>query len=227
MACRTLPTFLLRPLSKVKKSSSFYPSSVPTIIPSSEPTNAPQGSSSSKQCFSGSETVTLNSGVSALISQVQLGDFILSADAAGNLKYSEVVAIPHAVNDEKATFIEISTVMGRDIKMTMDHLVFAGDCNTADFVLTSAAQVVVGSCLKTVSGPEEIVAVNSVESRGLYTIVVKEEFVVVNGIVASPFAVNHVVANAFYNIHRFLLPRLSPAGMIQRTLEAFAVLISV
>lgn len=46
--------------------------------------------------------------------------------------------------------------------------------------------------------------VSTTLSEGLQTIVTKAEFVVVNGIVASPFAYSHVAGNLYYQLHRFL-----------------------
>ena len=46
--------------------------------------------------------------------------------------------------------------------------------------------------------------IETVQGKGLYTVVTKEEYVVVNGIIASPFAANHMLANLYYNLHRFV-----------------------
>ena len=46
--------------------------------------------------------------------------------------------------------------------------------------------------------------VDTTHSRGVYTIVTNEEFIVVNGIVASSFGANHMLANLYYNVHRAL-----------------------
>jgi hypothetical protein len=67
-----------------------------------------------------------------------------------------------------------------------------------------ASSVAVGDCIMTVSGMEEVSGVETVQGQGLYTIVTGEEYVVVNGIIASPFAFNHMMANMYYNIHRFV-----------------------
>ena len=56
----------------------------------------------------------------------------------------------------------------------------------------------------TVSGRDMVFNVETVQGKGLYTIVTKEEYVVVNGIIASPFAVNHMLANLYYNVHRLV-----------------------
>ena len=47
-------------------------------------------SSFDKMCFSGTETVTLESGGSKVISTVVLGDMILTSNRAGDLSFSEV-----------------------------------------------------------------------------------------------------------------------------------------
>ena len=56
----------------------------------------------------------------------------------------------------------------------------------------------------TVTGEETVSTVGTILAEGLYTIVTKEEFIVVNGFVSSPFAHNHIAANLFYHAHRFL-----------------------
>ena len=56
----------------------------------------------------------------------------------------------------------------------------------------------------TVSGKDMVSTVETVQGKGLYTVVTKEEYVVVNGIIASPFAANHMLANLYYNFHRFV-----------------------
>ena len=74
-----------------------------------------------------------------------------------------------------------------------------------------------------------IVVSNSVVSNaeGVYTIVTdkSDDLVVVNGIVASPFAVNHAVANAVYNVHRVfysVAPKLvAPMAAVMSGLAAF------
>jgi hypothetical protein len=115
------------------------------------------------------------------------------------------VFVPHGPNKDSALFVHISTAHGRDIKMTKSHILPAGACNTASFLpLVYAKDVKVGDCVMTVSGEERVSAVGVVPGQGLYTIVTKQEYVVVNGIIASPFATNHMMANLYYNMHRFL-----------------------
>jgi len=155
-----------------------------------------------KSCFAGSETMQMESGEIKQISHAQIGDRVLvfSTEKA-TFAYSDIIAIPHATNEAPATFSHITTVSGNDIKMTVDHLVLAGVCgNNAELVQASSVRV--GECVHTVTGEEAVVSNVQVAGKGVYTIVTNEDLVVVNNIVASPFAVNHVVANSFYNLHR-------------------------
>jgi Hint module len=127
---------------------------------------------------------------------------VLAGDAAGRTSYSDVVYVPHRANSDDALFTYITTASGRDIKMTPSHIILAGPCHSsAPLPLTYASSVSVGDCVVTVLGED---MVETVQSKGLYTVVTKEEYVVVNGIIASPFAANHMLANLYYNIHRFV-----------------------
>jgi Hint module len=136
---------------------------------------------------------------------VRVGDQVLAADAAGTSFYSEVIFVPHGPNTERSHFTHISTATGRSIKMTSNHIIPAGPCDSiVSLPLLYASEVRVGDCVLTVSGKETVSAVEIVLGEGLYTIVTGAEFLVVNGIVVSPFGVNHVAANLFYNIHRLL-----------------------
>ena len=153
-------------------------------------------------CFSGSETVALESGEVKFISDVTVGDRVLAASAAGKTLYSDVIFVPHGANKESAVFMHITTESGRDVKMTQSHIIPAGVCGSS-LPLVYASKVTVSDCVLTVSGEEKVSSVESVRGEGVYTIVTKEEFIVVNGIVASPFGANHMMANMYYNIHRF------------------------
>jgi hypothetical protein len=162
-------------------------------------------STTTSSCFAGSETVVLASGEVLPISDVRTGDMILSADRHGNTKFSEVIAVPHDRNSEVATFTRLATLSGADIKMTSDHLLMVEPTCVVDGapVLMTAEDVKAGMCLlSVVAGLDEVVSTSSVTGSGVYTVVTNEEMLVVNGFVASPFAVNHATANAYYNVVR-------------------------
>jgi Hint module len=179
--------------------------SIATLVSPSTASSSDSASTAKKSCFAGTETVSLESGETKLISEVRVGDRVLAADASRRTLFSEVVFIPHEANTDKATFTKITTSQGRDIRMTGSHILPAGNCRSPSTLYNVyASSVIVGECIMTVSGMEKVTAVATVRGQGLYTIVTKEEYVVVNGVIASPFAYNHMVANIYYNAHRFI-----------------------
>lgn len=173
-----------------------------------------------QQCFAGSETVLLASGERKFVSEVVVGDFILSSDRHGYLSYSRVISVPHeAPNHISAVFLTLLVASGASLRLTPSHLVLVQtECNiNKAFTLLQAQQVQRGMCLVSASSPsstmsqkfsavlERVTDVSlPVVSFGIYTVVTEQEFVVVNGFVASPFAVNHAWPHAYYNILRAL-----------------------
>ena len=184
---------------------------------------------STKSCFAGSETLLMESGSTISIADVKVGDRVLAADAFGNTAYSTVISLPHAKNNEAVLFSHITTSSGKDIKMTPDHLILAGSCaNRESFSLVKAVDVEVQSCVRTVDGVEQVISNEFVHSNGIYTVVTQSEFLVVNGIVASPFASNHAVANAFYSIYRVAFkyaPALFATNWFLKAHERFSDLV--
>jgi hypothetical protein len=100
-------------------------------------------------------------------------------------------------------------------------LILAGACSSEQLPLVRAASVQTGACVQTVNGQEVVVSNDVVQGEGLYTVVTenKADLVVVNGVVASPFAVNHAVGNAVYAVHR-LTYAVAPALMASAAFKA-------
>ena len=87
-----------------------------------------------------------------------MGDKILSADADGKTSFATVISVPHSKNSITADFSHIVTV-NRDIKLTPDHLIFAGPCGgsfSSSFDLIKAGDVGSDICLKTIYGDEKV-----------------------------------------------------------------------
>lgn len=154
------------------------------------------------------ESVTLEFGIIKAISDIKVGDRVLAADSFGNTLFSEVIFIPHSANMDQAEFIHVITE-DKDLKMTKNHILPSGLCKS-NLPLVHASEVNVGDCVQTVSGQETVTSISTVRGNGVYTIVTNEEYIVVNGVIASSFGANHMMANLFYNIHRFLYA-LAPA----------------
>ena len=204
-----------------------FPSTVIIIRNSSSITSS---STTTTSCFAGSETLLLETGATVTMEDVQVGDKVLVASLDGKSTfYSPVMVLPHAANSIQTRFVQLSTVSGKDIKMTADHLVMSGVCG-GSLSLVQAGSVKVGACLATVSGEEAVSAVSVVVGEGVYTVVPeKDALLVVNGVIASPFAVNHLIANAFYNIHRVVLsvaPSVMRTSFVSKVVSAFGELVA-
>jgi hypothetical protein len=190
------------------------------------------GTSSAGACFAATERVTLESGVTKAMADVKVGDRVLTVNTKGQAVYSDVVYLPHGSNTHPTMFAVIATASGRDLKMTMNHILPAGACALSSLPLVAARQIAVGDCVQTVSGCEQVVSVDKVEGKGIYTIVAMEELIVVNGIVATPFGgVNPTLANAYYNLHRLAYAGCGAAvkaanGWMQGAMEGVWVALS-
>jgi hypothetical protein len=158
--------------------------------------------SSKKKCFAGTEVVQLDGGLLKPLSEVVVGDSILSADREKRLTYSKVIAVPHRPNDDLFEFVRIQLESLKDLKVTSTHILpVYRDCNDQlNMELVPANVIERGMCLLTVHGPDAVTSIASVVDRGLYSAVTEKEFIVVNGIVASPFADNHFIGNAYYSM---------------------------
>jgi len=134
-------------------------------------------------CFHGSDMVVLEDGSQKTMESLQIGDRIQSADFNGTVSISPVVFLPHKSNDELTTFLEVTTESGKSVHMTPDHLI--PNCG-GDIIV--ARSLMVDDCIFTVDGHEAIKSITSSQMTGIYTAVTENKFVVVNGIVASPFS---------------------------------------
>jgi hypothetical protein len=76
-----------------------------------------------------------------------------------------------------------------------------------------AQQVKIGHCIQTVFGLQKVSTIEKSTEKGIYTIVTTEEYIVVNNVVASPFAVNHYAVNMFYNVFHRNLYKYAPSVM--------------
>jgi hypothetical protein len=155
----------------------------------------PAGASTGATCFPGDATLTLANGNSKTFRDLIVGDEVLSADRYGTVSASKVVFLPHKLNDIKRNFDRVTTSSGKTLTMTKNHLL-----PLCDGSLVTARSVAVGQCIKTVDGDETVASlVLDKEFGGVYTAVTENEFLVVNGVVASPFALAHGVAHAYFN----------------------------
>ena len=122
------------------------------------------------------------------------------------LTFSPVVYIPHGKNEIAEEVIKIETITGKAIKLTRTHMILSGDCES-ELKLFMAKEVKIGFCVRTIDGflsvtnsiitiyndihlgIEKVSDISKTSEIGMYTLVTSEELIVVDGIIASPYAV--------------------------------------
>jgi hypothetical protein len=110
----------------------------------------------------------MENGMTKSIAEVQIGDRILSADAAGKTSFSDVVYVPHGANTIEATFVMFTTETGRNVKMTTNHFLPAGQCG-ATMTVRRADAVSADDCIMTVDGAEKVMDTVTMQGKGIYT----------------------------------------------------------
>jgi hypothetical protein len=160
--------------------------------------------------------------ITLILQHVYLVMMIIISLLAAKLLIKKVVALvvqtqikrilaflPHKHNNIDAKFIQITTKTDEfSIKLSSTHLIpISVDCIKSKIslnLLVQASEVHVDNCVYTTKGLKKIKSIKTIEEQGIYTLITNQEFIVVNNIIASPFVVNHYIANKYYNFHRMI-----------------------
>ena len=180
-------------------------------------------------CFTAESTVEREDGARVALADLEVGDRVLTLKD-GRAGFSDVVAVPHqrragdaGAEARAMRFVAITSASGRSLEATASHLIAAadaegGDCGAlgagrfaAAARLVQASEVARGMCVavREPRGGVSIAAVEDVReverrTRALSVVTMDGGLPFVDGVAASPFALNHAVPNAFYNLHRLL-----------------------
>ena len=146
------------------------------------------------KCFPGTSLVTLEDGAPKAFKDLEVGDMIMTADRDGVIIASPVIFLPHTKNVIRGKMDCLTTVEGKSLCVTSKHLL--PDCGGN---LQNVRAFKVGDCVRTIDGTELIASVTKEDTIGIYTAVTTNEFIVADGIVASPFSEADGIAHAFFN----------------------------
>lgn len=121
------------------------------------------------------------------IADIKLGEHVLSQDLDGTLTFTEVLAFLDK-GDDMATFTQVTTRSGNQIMLTPDHLIHVHG-QSPKF----ASDLVVGDKLMVISDftmkPDLIVTIDLVQEKGFISPLTETGTILVNGILASCYAV--------------------------------------
>uniref|UniRef100_A0A6C0B683 Hint domain-containing protein n=1 Tax=viral metagenome TaxID=1070528 RepID=A0A6C0B683_9ZZZZ len=182
---------------------------------------APPPKKDDPACFLGDSVIYLENGETKQIQDAKLGDKILSFNMRKNIYvYSPIIAVAHEKNKQVADFIDIKTSRKNRVKMTKSHLLPVLQKSAEAFKLITADKVDVGDIIISKDGNDIVESITTIELEGVYTVVTKEEYIVVDNIVASPFFENfHMLGNIYYSLFRALYninPNIIKSNMYQK-----------
>lgn len=150
-------------------------------------------------CFTGDSTAQLETGEMRVLSELRVGDKVLSMDNDGQLKYSEVFMFLDRDEQQKREFVRIETDDGSSITATPSHLIYTWENRNdnpttvqslADFQFAERIQI--GDFVLTnVNGtlePRRVTKITAELHRGVYAPLTYDGTIVVNSIAASCYA---------------------------------------
>ena len=97
--------------------------------------------SKSGGCFTGSNTVMLESGKRQKMSNLKVGDSVLTVDANGEYKFSPVILFLDRAPEESRQFYVIQTDTGHSLTLTPSHLIYTKYHNNEEVETGSSKKV--------------------------------------------------------------------------------------
>lgn len=155
-------------------------------------------------CFTADSTVQTSSGETRLLSDLRVGEEVLSMDDSGHLKYSKVYMFLDRDETQRREFVRIETDAGASITATASHLIYTWhkrdgrqEAGAAADALASlnfkfASAVAVGDfVMVNVNGtlePHRVRRITYELHNGVYAPLTYDGTIVVNSITASCYA---------------------------------------
>lgn len=163
--------------------------STPVSSPLAVTTTAPD---SQAPCFSGSDTVVVQGKGETRMSDLTIGDMVLT----GTDTYSTVYSFSHYFPQAKHEVLEIhATNMTKPLEISPLHMMYING------VLEPAANVKVGDSLRSHNEKQiQVQSVRTVLSKGIYAPLTNSGELVVNHIVASSYVVQPAFLGATYEL---------------------------
>ena len=186
-------------------------------------------------CFAGSSTVVTRGGRRISMSDLKVGDEVLTAAESTDgemteLTYAPVIAFLDRDVEQSAEFVEIVTAAARKLTLTPSHLIYVADNSSNTPRMIFAADAKIGYFVFAVGDEnaakmatrDEIVSMRVVElSEGVYAPLTTSGTIVVDGITCSCYAEfsSHRIAHlamlplrVYHNIKSALLASSSDEG---------------
>lgn len=170
-------------------------------------------------CFTGDSTVQLATGETRQLTELRIGDKVLTMDSDDQLKFSEVFMFLHRDEHLRREFIRIETENGYSVTATPSHLIYTWRTNgsnaidstdSADFRFADHIRVgdyVLVNVNNTLE-PRRVKQITREMHEGVFAPLTYDGTIVVNSIAASCYALvpKHTLAHAIFmpmrSLHR-------------------------
>lgn len=147
-------------------------------------------------CFPGWARVTVAGGFQKSMSSLTPGDRVMALSETGQVVFSPVLLFLHRDPKSKSRFLSLQTEDGHRLAVTAHHLVFSDAYCRPDsrqYRAQFASRAQTGTCIvvHTAEGevrPSRIISISEEESTGVYAPLTEAGNVLVDGVLASSYA---------------------------------------
>uniref|UniRef100_H3C466 Hedgehog protein n=1 Tax=Tetraodon nigroviridis TaxID=99883 RepID=H3C466_TETNG len=147
-------------------------------------------------CFPGWARVTLPGGFQKSLSSLTPGDRVMALSETGQVVFSPVLMFLHRDPESKSRFLSLQTEDGHRLAVTPHHLVFSDAYCRPDsrqYRAQFASRARTGTCIVVLAAegqlrPSRIVSVSEEENTGVYAPLTEAGNVLVDGVLASSYA---------------------------------------
>ena len=135
------------------------------------------------------------------MTDLKIGDEVLTVDSAGKAAYSPIFLWGHRTANAEGEFYKLSTAAGNSLVLTAGHYLYvsnSSDAPIASATTVSAGLAKVGEYVWVIDGSSatatasRITAIEKVVDTGLYTPITLAGTIVVDGVYASSYAEEHI-----------------------------------
>ncbi|KAK3105610.1 hypothetical protein FSP39_001680, partial [Pinctada imbricata] len=180
-------------------------------------------------CFSGTSIVTTEGSGKIPMSELAVGDRVLSITSDGTLKYSDVITFLDRDKNRVGNFFNILTSDKRKITLTDKHILYVSHQNSSklsDYLPVFAEKVTTNNYVLITHKDIEIkaskvVQIDTLSSSGVYAPLTYDGTIVVDDVIASCYGVikNEYIAHASFAPMRAMHGILDYTSYFSRTNE--------
>ena len=143
-------------------------------------------------CFPAISRVTLESGASITMRQLNIGDRVRTLGTNGQTMYSEVIAFLHKEIKTAAHYYNLETNRGNVVRLSSQHLIFRKKNTSSPISAVLASEINIGDLLYTLKGNtssfQAVSQITMTIETGVYAPLTRQGTLLVDGALVSCYA---------------------------------------